>query len=122
MPITIFNLVTTFVVKLSALYIVLSLVGYWEMPKNKLVLLAAFSTFLGLVASAGSATILSTITGILFRAVLFAVIILILTRLRMTEAFSAVIGAAVIEFIIFLTLSFSPFSSLVQGMSPFMVP
>lgn len=122
MPITIINLVTTFAIKLTALYTVLSLVGYWEMPKNKLLLLAAFSTFLGLVTPTGSAMIFSTITGILFRIVLFAVIVMVITRLRITEAFSAVLGAAILESIILLTLSFSPFSFLTQGMSPFMVP
>lgn len=122
MPITVLNIVTTFIIKLAALYIVLSLVGYWEMPKNKLILLTTFSTFLGLITPVGSAMILSTITGILFRVVLFGVIVMVLTRLRMMEAFSAVIGAAVIESIILLTLSFSPFSFLTQGMSPLMVP
>lgn len=122
MPITIVNIITTFIIKLAALYIVLSLVGYWEMPKNKLLLLTAFSTFLGLLTPVSSAMILSTITGIVFRVVLFAVIVMVLTRLRMMEAFSAVIGAAIIESIILLTLSFSPFSFLTQGMSPFMVP
>ncbi len=122
MPITVLNLATAFLTRVAALYLVLTKTKYWEVNARKLLLLAMFSTFLGLIAPSGAAITLASISGIIFRITLFTAIIFILTGLNISESFSAVIMAAIIEFVMLMALSISPAAFLVQGMSPFTIP
>ncbi len=119
MSFTIISLVVAFLIRLPALYLALTQVGYFRLSSGNLVAIALFSTLLGVIMPAEG---MLDIIGALFRIVLLSIIIMVLMRGEITDSLKAVVVAAVIESVIILTLSLSPVSFLVAGLGIFSVP
>jgi len=105
--------------RIPAIYIALSRESGWKISPVMVVMLALFSAMLGFFMPAGG---ILDIGGALFRICLFAIIIMILLKMDFMEALGVVVVAAIIESLIILALTISPFSWLVAGMSPLTIP
>ena len=119
MGFTLISMAVAIAIRIPSLYVALSQQGYDRLEIPKLFMLALFSALLGFIMPA---TGLLDIGGVLFRVMLFAVIIMVLMKLEFFDALTVVIIAAIIESIIILALIISPVSFLVAGMSPLTIP
>jgi len=118
MAFTLLSLAMAFLIRVPALYVALTRVGYFRISKSTLILVALFSTFLGVIMPAG----FLDIVGVLFRVVLLSIILMILLRGELMDSLKSVAVAAFLESIMILALSLSPFSFLVAGLGVLSVP
>ncbi|MBN3037047.1 MAG: hypothetical protein JW834_01235 [Candidatus Diapherotrites archaeon] len=119
MEFTLVSLVAAFLIRMAALYVALTRAGFWKLEPKELVLLATFSTLLGVIMPA---TGLLDVTGALFRLLLFSIILVIFMRMEIADALGATFVAAIIEAVAIFALSISPISWAVAGMSWLAVP
>jgi len=106
-------------IRLPALYIAVSRESYYRVEAGTLVMLALFSALLGVVMPA---TGFLDIGGALFRVVLFTVIVMVVVRTEVLDSLGIVVVAAIIEAVIILGFSISPFAWLVEGMNVLSIP
>ena len=106
-------------IRIPALYVAISREGYFRIDKGALIMLSLFSALLGFFMPAHG---ILDIGGALFRITLFAIIVMVLIKTDFLESFGVVIIAAIIEALMILALSISPFGWLVSGMSPLTIP
>ncbi len=106
-------------IRIPALYVAISREGYYRIDKGTLIMLSLFSALLGFFMPAHG---ILDIGGALFRIMLFAILMMVLLKAEFIEAFGIVIIAAIIESLIILAFSISPFGWLVSGMSPLTIP
>jgi hypothetical protein len=118
MGFTLLSLFVAFIIRLPALYVSLTQVGYFRLSKGTLITLAMFSTLLGVIMPAAGIDVV----GVMFRIALLAVIVMVVMRSDIMDALKAVVVAAFIESIILLALSLSPVSFLVAGLGFLSVP
>ncbi|MCD6522951.1 MAG: hypothetical protein J7K68_04330 [Candidatus Diapherotrites archaeon] len=119
MSFTLISFITSILIRLAALYIALNRAGFWRIDKASLVILSVFSALLGFIMPAGG---IFDITGMVFRFMLFSVIVMIFMKMDFVDATGTVVVAAIIESIMITALMLSPASFLVAGMSPLTVP
>lgn len=106
-------------IRIPALYLAISRIGFYKIESGTLLMLSLFSAMLGFLMPA---TDILDIGGVLFRIALFTVIVMIVMRVEIGDAFGIVFVAAIIESLIILFLMISPLSWLVAGMNPLTIP
>jgi len=117
--IPILSLIAGFVTRTVGLYVSLNLSGFWKLEPSELLLLSSFSMLLGVILPV---TNLLDVSGLIFRVAVFCVMLIFVMKLDLFEAIRVVVVAAIIQGIIILVLTFTPFSFLVVGLTPWTIP